>query len=140
MSCASYFSLYPFITQMTVLYSWNFNILLGYNVLTLTESVTVPCGSFVILNQLTGKIGIDTSGNASFSDMVYMYSSYYNLTRLSNWRLYLNAIVTLFNYKSTFNVIHKYSSIGTYNLNISYATGQNSIQYTVDITQGKILT
>ena len=140
MSCASYFSLYPFNTQMTVLYSWNFNILVGYNVLTLTESVTVPCGSFVILNQLTGKIGIDTSGNASFSDMVYMYSSYYNLTRLSNWRLYLNAIVTLFNYKSTFNVIHKYLSIGTYNLNISFATGQNSIQYTVNITQGKILT
>ena len=53
------------------MYSWNLSITVGYNKILFNASVDVTKGSLIQLNQTvgTGKVALETLGNATYSDM-----------------------------------------------------------------------
>ena len=95
-SCAYYFSYInnTFQTAPQLIYSWNFTITTGYNKILLNASLDVSRKSLLYLNQNigTGKVALDTLGNATYSDMkmgtslvfYYIYQTMTgNLTKIS---------------------------------------------------------
>ena len=133
--CAVYLTQYPFNITMNIVYSWNFQISLGYNSIILPQPVTVPKGSYLVLTQNTGRIAIDTSGNATYSDLVWNTTTQWTkLAEFYNWRFYLTTLNNFTSYQTTFNIKHAYSSIGLYNLSITFASNNQTFQQTVNIT------
>lgn len=115
-------------------YTWNLTVNIGYNKILFNTSYDVPKGSLVYLDQSldTGKIALDTLGNATFSDMKFGSNliNYYeatikgNLTNISgikyvNYRFYLNALTTLEYYQNSFDFVHLYDGAFLYNLTVS---------------------
>ena len=94
---------------MNIVYSWNFQISLGYNSIILPQPVTVPKGSYLVLTQNTGRIAIDTSGNATYSDLVWNTTTQWTkLAEFYNWRFYLTTLNNFTSYQTTFNIKHAY--------------------------------
>ena len=121
---------------MNIVYSWNFQISLGYNSIILPQPVTVSVGSYLFLTQNTGKIAIDTSGNASYSDLVWNTTTQWTkLAEFSNWRFYLNAIVSFSSYISDLRINHKYSLVGSYEIAITFLSSMAVFRHTIEITQ-----
>ena len=56
---------------MQMIYSWTFEINIGNNTLLWPAPVTVNQGNYILLTQGTGKIAVDISGNATYSDLVW---------------------------------------------------------------------
>jgi len=56
---------------MNIVYNWDIEIILGYNNILLPQPVNVTKGNFLMLTQTTGKVAIDTTGNATYSDLVW---------------------------------------------------------------------
>ena len=125
---------------MNVYYSWIFSISTGINTFYFPNAVNVSQGNFLILTQTTGKIALDKTGTASFSDLVWSSTTQWTkLAEFSNWRFYLTALTNFSSYKNSFSLMHTYSSIGIYNLSISFASSPSNIfQQTVNITDCKI--
>ena len=140
MPCASYYSQFPFNNSLIQNYSWNFQVTTGFNNLLLSQTVNVERGEFLMLTQNTGIVAIDTTGTASFSDLVWSSTTQWTkLAEFSNWRFYLTALTNFSSYKNSFSLMHTYSSIGIYNLSISFASSPSNIfQQTVNITDCKI--
>jgi len=123
---------------MNIVYSWNFQISLGYNSIILPQPVTVSVGSYLFLTQNTGKIAIDTSGNASYSDLVWNTTTQWTkLAEFSNWRFYLTTLNNFSSYQTTFNIQHSYASIGLYNLSITFGSSNQTFQQIVNVTDRK---
>ena len=124
---------------MNIVYSWNFQISLGYNSLILPQPLTVTKGSYLVLIQNTGKIAIDTSGTASYSDLVWNTTTQWTkLAEFYNWRFYLTALTNFTTYQTTFNIQHSYVIPGLYSLSITFASNGQTFQQTVNITDRKL--
>ena len=123
---------------MNVLYSWNFQLSLGYNSIILPQPVTVYRGNFVVLTQNTAKIAIDTTGNASYSDLVWNSTTQWTkLAEFSNFRFYLTPLTNFSSYQTSFNIMHTYKNIGLYNLAITFASSNETFNQIVNITDCK---
>jgi hypothetical protein len=128
----------PFNISMNVLYSWNFQLSLGYNSIILPQPVTVYRGNFVVLTQNTAKIAIDTTGNASYSDLVWNSTTQWTkLAEFSNFRFYLTPLTNFSSYQTSFNIMHTYKNIGLYNLAITFASSNETFNQIVNITDCK---
>ena len=122
---------------MTILYSWNFQVSVGYNNILLSAPVTVNRGNFILLTQNSGYIALSTAGNASYSDMVWKSSIWNPLVSTSNWRFYLTPITNFSVYQNKFNILHTYNYIGLYNLSIKFLSANETFIQTVNVTDCK---
>ncbi len=123
------------------MYSWNLSITVGYNKILFNASVDITKGSLIQLNQTvgTGKVALETLGNATYSDMKwgsYLTFLYFttitgNLTKISsnkytNYRFYFNSITEFEYYQNSFPLVHKYSTSELFNLSVTPANSSIS--------------
>ena len=120
---------------MQMIYSWTFEIKIGNNTLLLPAPVTVNQGNYILLTQGTGKIAVDISGNATYSDLVWNTTTQWTkLAEFSNWRFYLTTINNFTSYQNTLNVLHSYANIGLYTLSLTFLSSNKTFQQIVNIT------
>ena len=122
---------------MNYIYNFTFQLTNGYNLLYLNQSALVKKGYFLQLIQITGKVAIDTNGNASVSDLQWSTNIWSNLNSNSNWRFYLDTIDNFSSYQNTINVVYPYQSIGLYTISLTFASSGQVFQQTVNITDCK---
>lgn len=126
---------------MQTLHTWTFNITVGFNVQLIPQAILVPQGSFIILTQTTGKVAVDSSNNATFSDLAIGSSSlgvshsYYKLQPFVNQRFFMKALSNFTTYQNTFSVAHTYANTGLYNITITFASSADSYQYLANVTE-----
>ena len=137
--CAVFFTTNTISPKFNFSYTWNFTIIAGYNKLLLDSPVLVNKGSFIYLNQVTGKIAVDKTGNAAYSEMYLNGAAYYRLNELSNWRLYINALTSFSSYKSNFTVIHSYAFIGAFDLSLTFTSSNQTFNFLAFVTQCNLL-
>ena len=133
-----YFTQNPFNASFDVVYNWNFQITTGNNYLYLPQPVSVNKGNFILLTQTTGRVAIDISGNATYSDLAWKSPIWSKLSPNSNWRFYLIPLINFSSYQTNFNIIHAYKSIGLYNLSITFSSSNQTYQQTVNVTDCKL--
>lgn len=136
LACALYLTNNPF-SILSVKYSWVFQIATGYNKLYLQQEVNVEKGDLVLLWQTTGKVALDQSGNASFSDLEWYSFRWSKLNENSNWRFYLNTLNEFSSYLLNLNLVHTYESKGLYTLNVEILDSSLILKQTVNVTQCK---
>ena len=125
----------PFNITMDIIYSWNFQLSLGYNSIILPQPVTVHRGNYLTMTQNTGRVAIDITGNAPYSDLVWNTTTQWTkLAEFYNWRFYLAPLTNFSSYTTTFNVMHIYRNIGLYNLTITFASSNQTFNQIVNIT------
>jgi hypothetical protein len=91
-----------------------------------------------MLTQYTATIAIDTTGTATYSDMISTYGIYSKLNNITNWRFYINTLNNFAAYISKINVVHTYANIGLYTINIVFLNISNiTLQQIVNITDCK---
>ncbi len=133
--CAQYMTQFPFNISMNEIYSWTFQISLGYNKIILPQPVEVNKGHFILLTQNSGRIAIDTTRNSSYSDLVWNSTTQWTkLAEFSNWRFFLTTINNFTSYQNTLNIIHSYANIGLYKLSLTFLSSNISYQQIVNIT------
>ena len=133
--CAVYYTQNPFYNPTSkTLYSWNFTITTGLNVISLSTPVPVYMGNLVLINQITGKIAINTTGNAKYSDLVGQTTTWSQLNSFANYMLYFKSQFYSNFLTNTFTISHKYTGVGLYNLTISFSTSSQSFTQVVNIT------
>ena len=119
MPCAVYFTNNPFNSSFNVLYTLTFQISSGYNRLVLPQPIAVFKGNFIVLIQTSGKVAVDQSKNVTYSDLVWQSPLWLSLDLNSKWRLYFNTLIDNDFNLAKFEIVHKYSSVGSYQINIS---------------------
>jgi len=130
-----YFTQNPFYDpSLQTLYSWNFTITTGFNTLSLSTHVSVGQGNLVLIKQITGKIAICTTGNATYSDLVGQTLSWLQLNQSQKNRFYFNPLFTNSMYAGLFSISHQYTAIGLYTVSITFATSSQSYVQVVNIT------
>ena len=137
MSCAVYLSSNFNPTQFNIHFSWNFSIQSGFNILPLSQPVSVIQGSFIAIVQTTGLVAIDKNGNATYSDMLLNNGVFYNLSLTSNWRFYLKANTNFSSYANNFSIYHMYTNPGAYSIFLTFNSSNKILPYTVLINQCK---
>jgi len=126
---------YPFAITNTTVYTFDYTIALGYNNLILPQPVPVSKGYFIQLFQGTGQIAIDTTGNASYSDLVWNTTTQWTkLAEFYNWRFYFTPIYNFTSYQNVLNVLHSYQNIGLYTLSLTFLSSNTTFQQIVNIT------
>ena len=138
--CASYFNEYPFETILEIDYSFTFTLVSGYNKLYLSKQVQVKKGSFIYLIQSNANIAIDQTNTATmYSDLFWNNKTKWTkLNDQSNWRFYLSSITSFNSYFTSFNISHKYSNTGLYNLTITFLSSNKIFQQIINITDCKL--
>ena len=123
---------------MNIVHSWSFQLSLGYNSIILPQPVTVYRGNFITLTQNTGLVAVDTSNTASYSDLVWNTTTQWTkLAEFSKWRFYLLPLTNFSSYQTSFNILHAYNNIGLYNLEITFASSNQTFNQIVNITDCK---
>ena len=137
-ACSDYFTLYPFDTTFVILNTWNYSVINGYNKFLIAQPITVPKGSFLYLIQNTGRVAIDNTVNATYSDLTWNNVTFWTkLNYNSNWRFYLTTINSFTSYQNSFILSHVYSSIGSYNMSITFLSSNQIYQQNVIVTNCK---
>lgn len=119
MPCAVYFTNNPFNSSFNVLYTLTFQISSGYNRLVLPQPIAVFKGNFIVLIQTSGKVAVDQSKNVTYSDLVWQSPLWLSLDLNSKWRFYFNTLIDNDFNLAKFEIVHKYSNAGSYQINIS---------------------
>lgn len=119
MPCAVYFTNNPFNSSFNVLYTLTFQISSGYNRLVLPQPIAVSKGNFIVLIQTIGKVAVDQSENVTYSDLVWQSPLWLSLDLNSKWRLYFNTLIDNDFNLAKFEIVHKYSSVESYQISIS---------------------
>lgn len=115
--------------------NFTFQVNSGYNKLLLSYPVRVFRGNLIMVRQSTGKIAVDTSGTASYSDLVWNTTTQWTkLAEYSNWRFYLNVLNNFTSYQSVLNILHVYSFTGSYNVSIYFNSSGQIFYQAVQIT------
>lgn len=135
--CAAFFSETPFNVSLITIYSWDFEVSLGYNKILLAYPVLVEKGEFVYLTQSTGRIAIDTSGKCAYSDLVWKSTVWLGINKTSNWRMYINPITNFTSYEANFKISHFYKQTGFYNFSISFLSSNQKFTELVYIIDCK---
>jgi hypothetical protein len=120
-----------------VIYSWSFTITTGLNYIYLPQPITINNGNFLMLTQITGKVAIDTTGNATYSDLAFKSSVWSKLSSIKNWRFYLTALNNFSSYQTYFSLTHTYKSIGIYNVTLTFSSSNETFMQSVNITDCK---
>jgi len=127
---------------LNTLNTWTFNITAGYNVLLLPQATLVGQGSFISLTQTTGKVAVDKSNNATYSDLGVGYSSlgsatysYFKLNSFANQRFFINSLSDSTLYQYVFSVTHTYVKSGLFNLIVTFDSSADSYQYLANVTE-----
>ena len=132
--CATYLTSNPFDVPINVINSWTLQLISGYNKLYLPQSITVNKGSFLYLIQNTGSVAVDQSGS-QYSDLVWNNVTFWTkLNYNSNWRFYLTTINSFTSYQNSFILSHVYSSIGSYNMSITFLSSYQTFLEIVNVT------
>ena len=132
--CAIFFTQNPFNISMNTIYNWDFAVTTGRNQILLPAPMPVYKGNFVYLTQNSGKLAIDSSNAATYSDLSWQSTIWLPLKENLNWRFYLNAITNFTSYETNFRIVRPYKSIGLYNLSINFLSSNQSFTQTVNIT------
>ena len=132
--CSVYYTQYPFINTYNNIYSWEFQITTGLNSIYLPQPVIVSQGYFITMTQTSGKVAIDTTGIASYSDMALGSIIWNQLSPASNWRFYLTAMTNFTSYQTSFSISHAYKSLGLYNISLRMLSSGETFQQTINIT------
>jgi hypothetical protein len=90
-----------------------------------------------MLTQITGKVAIDTTGNATYSDLAFKSSVWSKLSSIKNWRFYLTALNNFSSYQTYFSLTHTYKSIGIYNVTLTFSSSNETFMQSVNITDCK---
>ena len=126
---------YPFSIVNSTVYSYSYTIVVGYNNIILPQPVVVSKGYFIQLTQSTGKVAIDITGNATYSDLVWNTTQQWTkLAEFSNLRFYLTPLYNFTSYQNTLNVLHTYANIGLYTLSLTFLSSNKTFQQIVNIT------
>lgn len=91
------------------------------------------------MTQTTGKVAIDTNGNATYSDLAWYSPLWRKLNPNTNWRFYLTPLTNFSSYQAVINLVHTYKSIGIYNLLITFNSSNETYQQTVNVTDCKLI-
>lgn len=125
-------------TTLNVLYNFTFSLDTGYNQLVLPQNVQVYEGNFLFLTQLSGRVAVDTSGSAMYSDLQLQSSFWSKLNLLSNWRFYLNPITDNSFYLATISLSYKYPNIGSYLVSVLDSNSNLLFKDTISLSSCKI--
>ena len=136
--CSVYYSSNPFNTSLNTIFTWSYNITTGLNNIYLTQPVIVFTGNFLILTQNTGKVAIDSSGNATYSDLSWQSLIWNPLNPNSKWRFYLTTMNNFTCYMNSISISHTYKAIGLYNLTMTFLSSNQTFQQVVNITDCKL--
>ena len=129
---------YPFSIVNSTVYSYSYTIVVGYNNIILPQPVVVSKGYFIQLTQATGRVAIDITGNATYSDLVWNTTQQWTkLAEFSNRRFYLTPLFNFTSYQQSFNIKYSYTNIGVYTLSFSFKSSNITIQQTINITDCK---
>ena len=135
MPCSVYFSQFPFDNTLNVKNDWIFQVNTGFNYLLLSQVVTVSRGDFLLLNQTTGRVAIDTTGTALCSDLYWSTKTQWTrLPGLLESRFYLTPLTNFSSYITSFSFSHTYKTIGLYNILITFSSDNQLFQQIVNIT------
>ena len=122
---------------MNILYNWIFDVTIGYNNILLPEPIIVNRGNFILLTQTTGYIALCTAGNSTYSDLAWKNTVWNPLVANLNWRFYLTPTTNFSIYQNSFNIFRTYSSIGLYNLSITFLSSNQTFLQIVNVTECK---
>lgn len=136
--CFVYFSQNPYEVIFTDVYSWDYEISEGKNIIYFNQPVQVQSGQIIILTQNTGSVAIDSTSNGAYSDLVWQSPFWNKLSSTSNFRFFLKALTNFTAYQSSFQVIHYYQNIGTFNFSITFLNTNYTISNELTISGGKI--
>jgi hypothetical protein len=101
------------------------------------QPVTVEKGQFLVLTQTTGKVAIDTTSNLSISDMTWNSVIWSKLNAVTNQRFYLTTLNNFSSYLNTLSITHSYSTIGLYNITLTFNSSNQVFIQTVNVTARK---
>lgn len=101
------------------------------------QPVTVEKGQFLVLTQTTGKVAIDTTSNLSISDMTWNSVIWSKLNAVTNQRFYLTTLNNFSSYLNTLSITHSYSTIGLYNITLTFNSSNQVFIQTVNVTDRK---
>lgn len=101
------------------------------------QPVTVEKGQFLVLTQNTGKVAIDTTSNLSISDMAWNSVIWSKLNAVTNQRFYLTTLNNFSSYLNTLSISHSYSTIGLYNITLTFNSSNQVFIQTVNVTDRK---
>ncbi len=135
--CAVYFSSNYFSTTLaTVLYSWTFSVIPGFNELTLSTFVPVYRGNLVLLTQPAGTVAIDLSFFSSYSDMAFITANnvWANLFYPTNRRFMVNPITSFTSYQYNLSIAHSYVSLGSFSFVMTLGKTAQTITQSIIIT------
>ena len=110
----------------------------GSNKFIFPNAVNVVCGSFIYLTQTSSQIAIDTTGNSAFSDLVWTSTFWSKLNEFQNYRLYFKALNNFTSYFNSFELSHSYSTIGTFNIMLSFSGSAQVLTQQVLVTDCKL--
>ena len=126
---------YPFSIVNSTVYSYSYTIVVGYNNIILPQPVVVSKGYFIQLTQATGRVAIDITGNATYSDLVWNTTQQWTkLAEFSNRRFYLTPLFNFTCYQNTLNVLHSYANIGLYTLSLTFLSSNKTFQQIINVT------
>jgi hypothetical protein len=101
--------------------NFSYTISVGYNKFLFSQPLNIQKGYFILLEQIDGILAVDTSGNATYSDMILSTdgTSVSKMNTILNQRFYLNALNRFDSYYfASFNVSHSYLNVGNYLIKI----------------------
>lgn len=116
--------------------SWLFNIKVGYNLIQLSQNISVTRGSMIVLQMLTGVVSIGES--AFIDDNDYKLAGdpdNFNLEDIdglegtSKKYFQVVAIAVRNTYRSTSNILQPFNTTGVYNLTATIYNPENSQVY-----------
>jgi hypothetical protein len=135
--CAVFINSYPFNIQLNTIGSWTHNVNVGYNKVYLRNPLNAQKGQIILITPLTAQLKVDSSGNASYSDLLWNNNYWSKLNEYSNWRICFNTITNFLSFQTYFNIKHAYNLVGLFNLSINFLSSNISFIQTINITDCK---
>lgn len=126
-SCAQYFTNYPFDVNFTTTYQTTIQATVGYNKIILEDPVMVRRGNLPVITQGGALLALDKTSFSSYSDLTLQSQAWIKLYDLSNWRFYMNVLTNFSSYYRLFSVVHQYQQIGQYQIAITFEGSDNPI-------------
>ena len=136
--CGAYFTSNLFNTSFNITYDKIFQINNGSNLINLNQPLAVSKGSFILLQQITGRIAIYQSSN-DYSDLVFQTNAWISLVPKSNWRFYFSTLNNFTSYQGKFNIQHTYMNIGTYTITLKFLSSNQTYQQIINVTDSNII-
>lgn len=136
-SCSSYLSQNCYLTNFTIIFSSDYQVSSGYNVIYLSQPIVLNKGNFIWLNQTSARIALDKTGNTLISDLYWQLPAWIRMSASSNWRFYFNALTNFSSYQNVINLLNRYNKTGLYNVSITLMSSNEKTYQTILVTDCK---